>query len=169
MPITKLKGEIKVRVKVELKLNFILIMRVMLNFEVNAKVTVNIDVKFKIRFKVKVHDLVKIMISGPMLPVILVLIKKYVPSSEYNMQSILDNISKWSNSNKVSINKSKSNYIIFSRCQSSFVSRLLISNNKLDKVKAIRLVGLWISKDLSWQLNCQEMSKNAFSRISLHS
>ena len=81
--------------------------------------------------------------------------QNYLESSEYKMQSVLDNISDWSVHNKVLLNESKSNFIIFSRCQTKFVSRLIVNNKNLEQVRAIRLPGLLICEDLSWQLNCK--------------
>ena len=65
------------------------------------------------------------------------------------------------------MHEEKSNYIIFSRSQTQFTTRLSLGNTIVEQVKAIKLLGVWITKDLSLNLNCQEMIKKAYSRITL--
>ena len=65
------------------------------------------------------------------------------------------------------LNYAKSNYIIFTRNQTEFTSRLTLGNKNVEQVKAIKLLGVWITSDLSWDLNCQEMIRKAYSRIPL--
>ena len=42
-----------------------------------------------------------------------------------------------------------------------------MNNKKLEQVRAIKLLGLYITEEVPWQLNCEEMCKKAYSRISL--
>ena len=95
------------------------------------------------------------------------LIKKFLPPNQFKTQSYLENINKWSSQNEVKINEKKSNYIIFTRCQTEFVTRLKINNKNIDQMHAIKLLGVWITEDLSWQLNCEELCKKAYKRVSL--
>ena len=65
------------------------------------------------------------------------------------------------------LNYDKSNFIIFTRNQTDFSTRLTLGNSNINQVHAIKLLGVWINEDLSWELNCQEIIKKAYSRIPL--
>ena len=64
------------------------------------------------------------------------------------------------------LNEAKCSYMIFTR-SSDFATRLTLNGNHLDRTKVTKLLGLWISEDLSWSRNCQEICKKAFSRLSM--
>ena len=64
------------------------------------------------------------------------------------------------------LNTAKCNYMIFTRSQ-DFATRLTIDENKIERVNVSKLLGIWISEDLSWAKNCQEICKKAFSRLSM--
>ena len=63
------------------------------------------------------------------------------------------------------INEAKCNFMIFSRGEQKFTTRLTINNVKLDRVKEVKILGLYISDDLSWTRNCREICKKAYSRL----
>ena len=67
----------------------------------------------------------------------------------------------------MSYNIEKTNYMIFTRSKEEISSRLKINGKVLDQVKVAKLLGVWISEDLSWARNCQEICKKAFSRINI--
>ena len=54
------------------------------------------------------------------------------------------------------INESKSNFIIFSRTKEDFTTRLYINDVKLEKLSVIKLLGVWLDEDLSWERNTKE-------------
>ena len=83
------------------------------------------------------------------------------------MQNYLDNICNWSEDTKVILNKAKSNFIIFTRCQTAFSTRLNMNYKSLQQVDAIKMLGIYITKDMSWQMNTQETCKKAYSRLPL--
>ena len=93
--------------------------------------------------------------------------QKFLHPDSYKMQETLDNLSKWTENNKMQINEEKSSYMIFTRNRELFSSRLTINQKTLDQVKVAKLLGVWISEDLSWARNCQEICKKAFSRINI--
>ena len=93
--------------------------------------------------------------------------QKFLPSESFKMQETLNNLSKWTKENKMQINEEKTNYMIFTRSKEDFSSRLTINEKVLDQVKVAKLLGVWISEDLSWARNCQEICKKAFSRINI--
>ena len=63
------------------------------------------------------------------------------------------------------LNPAKSNYMIFSRSEEKFATRLTINQTKLDRVKESKLLGVWLRDDLSWSRNCTEICKQAYSRL----
>ena len=61
----------------------------------------------------------------------------FLPSSEYSTQSYLNNISQWTSDNLMQLNESKSSYMIFTRMEQEFRSRLTLNNIKLDQVHEV--------------------------------
>ena len=57
--------------------------------------------------------------------------------------------------------------MIFSRSNEKFATRLSINNTVLERKHASKILGVWISDDLSWTRNCQEICKKAYSRLSM--
>ena len=92
---------------------------------------------------------------------------KFLPTENIKMQQYLDNICHWSDQNKVLLNEVKSNFMVFTRCQSDFTVRLKMNYKSLDQVHAIKLLGVWVTEKMSWQLNTEEACKKAYSRLSL--
>ena len=78
-----------------------------------------------------------------------------------------DNICEWSSDSKVKLNEAKSNFIIFTRSQTKFTLRLSMNYQSLKQVDAIRMLGIWICEDMSWQKNTEEACRKAYSRLSL--
>ena len=65
------------------------------------------------------------------------------------------------------LNELKSNYLVFSRSKEPFSTRLTMNSVTLERKSVTKILGMWISEDLSWSKNCQEMAKKAYSRLSL--
>ena len=57
--------------------------------------------------------------------------------------------------------------MIFTRAREDFSTRLTLNNCKLEQKSLSKILGVWISEDLSWDKNTQEMCQKAFSRISM--
>ena len=83
------------------------------------------------------------------------------------MQSTLDNLAKWTAENKMQIDEDKTNYMVFKRVQTDFFTRLTINNCKLDQVREAKLLGVWISEDLSWSKNCKEIARRSYTKIKM--
>ena len=58
-------------------------------------------------------------------------------------------------------------YMIFTRSKTKFTTRLTINKESLEKISVTKLLGLWISEDLSWSKNCKEICRKAYSRMSM--
>ena len=93
--------------------------------------------------------------------------QKFLPSSTYTMQTTLNNLSHWTEENKMAINEEKSNFMIVTRSKTEFKTRLEINSKNLAQVKEAKLLGVYINEDLSWSRNCQEICKKAYSRINM--
>ena len=65
------------------------------------------------------------------------------------------------------LNENKCNYMIFTRSKEPFTTRLFVNQESLENAPVMQLLGVWISDDLSWDKNCQEICKRAYARLSL--
>ena len=59
------------------------------------------------------------------------------------MQKNLNDISSWTKDNLMKLNEDKSNFIIFSRSQTDFTTRLSMNDKTLDRLTEIKLLGMW--------------------------
>ena len=48
------------------------------------------------------------------------------------------------------INEEKTKYMIFSRVNVDFTTRLTMNGTKIDKLDEIKVVGVWLTSDLKW-------------------
>jgi hypothetical protein len=91
----------------------------------------------------------------------------FLPAANYETQDCLDYISNWTTQNKMKLNAGKCNYMVFSRSEEKFATRLHIDDAKLDKVRESKILGLYITDDLSWSRNCKEICIKAYSRVQM--
>ena len=63
------------------------------------------------------------------------------------------------------LNEAKCNYLVFSRSQENFATRLSVNIKIIDRLSVTKILGVWISEDLSWSRNCQEITKRAYFRL----
>ena len=92
---------------------------------------------------------------------------KYLPAKTYGTQDHLNYISNWTDANLMKLNEAKCNYLVFSRTQENFATRLTVNNVYLEHIQVTKLLGVWISEDMSWDRNCKEICMKAYSRLSL--
>ena len=93
--------------------------------------------------------------------------EQYLPANSYQTQDTLDSISNWTRENLMKLNEAKCKYMIFSRSNAKFATRLTINNQNLERIDVIKLLGIWISEDMSWSRNCQEICQKTYSRLSM--
>ena len=91
--------------------------------------------------------------------------EKFLPTNRCRTQDINNSIKKWTKDNKMKLNKSKSNYMVFTRSQKPFATRFTLNVVKLDQVKETKLLGVWLSENLTLGRNTREICKKAYSRI----
>ena len=92
---------------------------------------------------------------------------RFLPSSTFGSQDTLNFISNWTRENQMKLNTKKCNYMVFSRSEEQFATRLRIDNVKLDRLCETKILGLYISDDLSWARNCKEICMKAYSRMQM--
>ena len=72
---------------------------------------------------------------------------------------ILNQLSKWTNENEMKINANKTKYMVINFCKSTqFNTRLYIENYLIEQVNQIRLLGVVLSDDLTWEANTKRTS-----------
>ena len=57
--------------------------------------------------------------------------------------------------------------MVFIGCKEDFATRLKVNNCKIDQIPVSKILGVWISEDLSWDRNTKEICRKAFSRMSM--
>ena len=94
--------------------------------------------------------------------------QKFLPPQATRSQGYLDSIQNWTTHNLMKINTSKTNYMVFSRCQQDFTTRLSINGDTIDRKKVVKILGVWISEDAGdWSVNIAEICKKSYGRISM--
>ena len=91
----------------------------------------------------------------------------YVPACNLKTQDNLDDISSWTSDNLMKLNEEKSKYMVFSRSQTEFATRLTLNQKTLDRIEEINLVGVWIDTWLDWDKNTREICKKAYARMTM--
>ena len=91
----------------------------------------------------------------------------YLPPNNFETQECLNTISRWTDDNLMKLNAAKCEYMVFSRSEENFATRLAINGTNLDRVHVSKILGVWISDDLSWSRNSAEICKQAYSRLSM--
>ena len=93
---------------------------------------------------------------------------QFLPASSFQTQTNLDLLATWTESNKMHLNTAKCNYVIFTRSQEQFVTRLTVNGNKIDQKTAVKILGCWIDDDAGkWTTNTKELCRGAYSRLSM--
>ena len=77
----------------------------------------------------------------------------FLPPASYSTQDTLDGITAWTTENMMLLNEAKSNYMIFSRSQEKFATRLTLNNVHLERLNVSKILGIWIAEDLTWSKN----------------
>ena len=91
----------------------------------------------------------------------------FLPPSSCETQTYLENVATWTTDNLMKLNEGKSSYMLFSRIQKEFKTRLSLNNVKLDQLEEVRLLGVIITDNLKWDANTSDICKRAFARVSM--
>ena len=93
--------------------------------------------------------------------------QKFLPPDAYKTQEQLNFIANWTHGNKMKLNPTKCKYMVFSRAKIDFSTRLQIDNELIERVPSMKILGTWVSEDMSWGKNCKEICRKAYSRLSM--
>ena len=91
----------------------------------------------------------------------------YVPPTSLKTQDNLNTIADWTQLNKMKLNKDKTSYMVFSRSETEFATRLNIEGDTIDRVEETKLVGVWLTTWLDWDKNTREICKKAYARLTM--
>ena len=66
------------------------------------------------------------------------------------------------------LNPLKCIYIILSRSQEKFVTRLTVDGEKLNQLEAVKILGCWIDEDAGkWSTNTRQLCRGTYDRLSM--
>ena len=91
----------------------------------------------------------------------------YLPASNFDTQTHIETIARWTEENKMQLNEKKSNYMLISRSHTDVSTRIKLNDQTLERIHATKLLGVWITDTLDWELNTRELCKKAYVRITL--
>ena len=89
----------------------------------------------------------------------------YVSPDNLTTQSVLNNISSWTQANKMKLNEEKTKYMICSRSGTEMATRLTVNGQTLDRVEAVKVVGVWLTTWLDWERNTSEICRKSYARV----
>ena len=93
--------------------------------------------------------------------------EKFLPPESYPVQNTLNLISDWTKQNLMKLNPRKCKYMIFSRSGTKFTTRLSLNNENLERSNVLKILGLYITENLSWSENCTQICRKAYSRMQM--
>ena len=91
----------------------------------------------------------------------------YVPASSLKSQENLTTIADWTDQNLMKLNEEKTTYMVFSRSDTEFATRLSLNGRTIDRIEETKLVGVWLTTWLDWDKNCREVCKSAYARMTM--
>ena len=92
----------------------------------------------------------------------------FLPSSKYKSQTILNNVAEWTEAKKMKLNEEKTKFMIFNFTSNyQFDTRLHLNNKIIEKVEHTKLLGTFISSDLTWRKNTQFIIQKAYKRLEI--
>ena len=83
-----------------------------------------------------------------------------------NLKNIID----WFNVNKLSINLTKTQYIVFSKSTNNILNqnfKIALNNNELQKVTNVKFLGVHLQSNLQWNIHINEVAKQISKTIGI--
>ena len=91
---------------------------------------------------------------------------QYLPIENVKSQTYLNKIREWTEEKQMSLNKSKTKYMVINFTKKyQFSTRIKLENILLEEVQECCLLGLTITNQLSWERNTENITKNANKRM----
>ena len=82
-----------------------------------------------------------------------------IPRKNLKSQEIINQISDWTTKQKMKLNESKTQNIIFNFSKTKqFTTNLKVNNSKMEVVDECKLLGTIITKNMTWNRNKLELS-----------
>ena len=91
----------------------------------------------------------------------------YVPADSLTTQANLDQIVAWTEENQMKLNEDKSKYMVFTRSNTVFATRLTLNGNTMERIEEVKLVGVWLTTFLDWDKNTRELCRKAYARMTM--
>ena len=92
----------------------------------------------------------------------------YLPSENVCSQSYMNNVSEWTQSNKMELNERKSKVMIFNYTKNyQFATRIYLNNTLLETISETCLLGTIVSSDLTWHKNSEMLTKKGYQRMTI--
>ena len=91
----------------------------------------------------------------------------FIPTEHLKTKEHLERISEWTDKKKMKLNSSKTKNIIFNYSKNyQFSTDLKLKNEVIETVKETKLLGTYITDDLSWDKNTKYIVKESNKRMS---
>ena len=90
-----------------------------------------------------------------------------IPNEHLESQKHLSKINEWTKAKKMKLNEKKTKNMVFNFSQKQFVTKMVVNNEKIETVKETMLLGTVITDNLTWDRNCEELTKKAYKRMQL--
>ena len=91
----------------------------------------------------------------------------FIPPEHLKTQEHLEKISEWTDKKRMRLNSSKTKNIIFNYSKNyKFSTDLKVKNEVIETVKETKLLGTYITDDLSWDKNTKYIVKESNKRMS---
>ena len=93
---------------------------------------------------------------------------KFIKNKNMKSSQNLNLINQWTKSKKMLLNKKKTKTMIFNFTRNhQFTTRMVEDNVNIEVVHEFKLLGTWITSDLSWNKNTTYITKRAYGRLQL--
>ena len=93
---------------------------------------------------------------------------KYIKKENLQSQTNLSLINNWTKAKKMRLNMKKTKVMIFNFTRNhQFTTRLQEEDTNIEVVSEIKLLGTWITNDLKWDINTDNLVKRAYARMRL--
>jgi hypothetical protein len=94
--------------------------------------------------------------------------QRFLPPSSTKTQTFHDGIALWTRQNMMKLNSGKSKYVLHTRMQEDFATRLTLDGCHIDRQKVTKILGLGIGEDpSSWEYNTTEIIKKTYASLSI--
>ena len=92
----------------------------------------------------------------------------FLPSENIQSQQFMDNISEWTDANKMMLNGNKSKVMVFNCTRNyQFATRIHLNDQQLETIHETKLLGTVISSDLKWHANTETLTQKGYQRMTI--